>query len=33
MKCKKVSETQEGLKNAIRKKFFNHPLLPAPNSV
>ena len=26
VKCKKVSETQEVLRNAIRKKLVNHPL-------
>ena len=26
IKCKKVSETHEVLRNAIRKKLVNHPL-------
>ena len=33
MKCKKFSETQEVLRNAIRKKLFDQPLPPASNSV
>ena len=28
IKCKKVSETQEVLRNAIRKMLVNHPLSP-----
>ena len=28
IKCKKVSETQEVLRNTIRKKLVNYPLSP-----
>ena len=33
IKCKKVPETQDVLRNATRKKLLSHPFSPAPNSV
>ena len=33
IKCKKVSENQYVLRNAIRIKLFNHPFPAAPNLI